>query len=226
MKSAKRRQAWGRSLRVALWATVAAVLAGCDETVSLGPGIRAADAPVQRAVADTAAAEPLRHGDFVLTPRAEFRLTAKLLSKRRYRWDAMAPLSPWDYAVGWGSMSDEDFLQWVDVTQGDRFLFRKLLHAGLPLQRIEESSANLHLVPADDALEAQLAAVPTGAIVTLAGVLVDARNEATAMSYTTSLSRSDTGAGACEILLVQSVAVAGEALAATMASNAAPVSAR
>jgi hypothetical protein len=199
--------------RLLLAGAVTTLLAGCGQSLELGPGVRAAAAPVQTPLAEMAAPHSFRHGDFILTPRAEFSITAKLLSKRRYRWDAMAPLAPWDFAVGWGLMSDESVLEWVHLTQGDRFLFRKLLDSALPLERIEHSSANLHLIPADSALLSALAAVPPGAIVTLAGVLVDAHDEENAVTYSTSLSRSDRGAGACEILLVRAMEVSRGILA-------------
>ena len=194
MRSPKRQR-----LRMTFAAVIVLMLAGCEQALELGPGIRAPEAPLQRA----SDGERFEHRGFLLEPQAEFAVTGKLLARRRYRWDRLAALAPWDFAMGWDLMSDETFLEWVDFTQGDRFLFRKLLHPKLPLRRIERSSANIHLIPADAAIGAQLASVPVGSIVTLAGTLVNAHDSETTTRFLTSLSRDDVGAGACEILFLE-----------------------
>ena len=192
-----------RPVLVVLLMLLAGGLSGCEQSVALGPGIRAAAAPLQWPTDPS----PFPHRGFVLSPQAEFTITAKLLSRRQYRWDSLADLAPWDFAVGWDLMSDETLLEWVSITQGDRFLFRQLLHPRLPLRRIEQSSANLHLIPADPATEAKLASVDLGAIITLSGLLVNARDDPRGREFLTSLSRDDVGAGACEILYVRELEV-------------------
>lgn len=176
-------------------------LGGCAERVESGPGIFAPESPLQIPTDHDA----VEHNGFVLEPQAAFRITAKLLSKRRYRWDRLATIAPWDYAMGWGPMSDEALLRKVSITQGDRFLFRHLLDPGLSLRQIEKHSANLHLIPLTSAVEEQLAAVPLGVIATLEGQLVDALDRERGERLPTSVSRDDVGAGACEILLVERV---------------------
>ena len=185
---------------------VAAVLvvAACDNAgrVVLGPGVKAADAPLQEAVD----ARSLPAGDFSLTVRAAFSVTAKVLSKRRYRWDSMAPAASWDFALAWGAMSDEALLAGTRLVQGNRRMFWHLYDMPLPLALVERSSANVHLVPATPDVEQALAAVPAGAIVTLEGELVDLHLP-DGRVIPTSLTRMDRGAGACEILRVEAVTV-------------------
>ena len=184
---------------------LAVLLGGCAERVELGPGVFAPAAPRQA----TISAAPFDVNGFRLQPQADFAITAKLLGKRRYRWDRLAALAPWDFAMGWGPMSDEALLALVDITQGDRFLFRHLRDTRLRphLRRLERHSANLHLVPADASVAAQVAAVPEGAIATLVGQLVHARHLRSGRRWLTSLTRGDRGAGACEILYVTGVSV-------------------
>lgn len=188
---------------------VAAVLvvAACDNTgrVVLGPGVTAAHAPRQEAID----AHSVPAGDFSLTVRAAFSVTAKLLSKRRYRWDEMAPAASWDFALAWGALSDEALLAGTRLVQGNRRMFWHLYDVPLPLALVEGSSANVHLVPATPAVERALAAVPEGAIVTLEGELVDLHLP-DGRVVPTSLTRFDRGAGACEILRVNRVSVAGQ----------------
>lgn len=176
-------------------------LQGCSERLTLGPGAFAPDAPIQSAI-DTAT--PLQHGEARLQPRASYALTAKVLGKRRYRLGDFADAAPWDFAMGWGLVSDERWLQHTRVAQGDRFMFWHLYDSPLDLRSVERSSANMHLIPASGEIQAILDDIPRGSIVTLEGKLVDV-SLANGTRIPSSLSRLDTGPGACEILYVQSV---------------------
>ena len=48
----------------------------------------------------------VRLGKWRLTPRADYDITARILSRADYRFDALADLIPEDLALGWGPMSD------------------------------------------------------------------------------------------------------------------------
>jgi hypothetical protein len=70
---------------------------------------------------------------------------------------------------------------------------------------IETHSANWHVIPGSDDIRAVLDELRAGSLVELRGQLVDIEGAQTRMR--TSLTRDDTGAGACEILLASSVSV-------------------
>ena len=182
-------------------ALLLAALAACHEPqVRLGPGVQAPRAPQQTAVE----ARVLEVRGARLTERADFHIRGKILSKRRYRWDKLAAVAPWDFALGWGAASDEALLGSARVIQGDRFMFWHLYDSALTAQIVERSSANIHLIPENPRLLAALAQIPEGAIVELSGRLVDV-TLAGGARIRTSLSRRDVGAGACEILHVNAV---------------------
>lgn len=172
--------------------------AGCSDPLQLGPGQYAAAPPRQSP--SSAPAFDL-HG-YRLAPQARFEGTGKILSKRRYRWDRLAALVPWDVALGWGVLSDEQHLQTLRFTQGDRFMFWDDWAQSLPRELVDRSSANIHLIPASMDIADALTEVPVGAVVRLTGELVDAHDLKTPRRYFTSLSRTDTGGGACEILFL------------------------
>jgi hypothetical protein len=67
-------------------------------------------------------------------------------------------------------------------------------------------SANTHLIPANQNVRRQLAALRVGQVVHLRGELVDARRDDGAWLQT-SMTRADSGAGACEVMLVESAEV-------------------
>lgn len=179
-----------------------AMFGGCsrDRDVLLGPGITAPDAPRQIA-APKSVRDVAGHR---LRTRATFDITAKLLSKRRYRWDDMAAVVPWDFALAWGAMSDETLLNGTHVAQGSRRMYWHLYDVPLSLDLVERGSANVHLIPATAAIGELLAQIPTGSVITLRGELVDLFFP-DGRVIPTSVSRYDRGDGACEILFVQEV---------------------
>jgi len=70
---------------------------------------------------------------------------------------------------------------------------------------IERHSANWHVIAGSDAVRATLDRLRAGSVVELEGELVDIEGREAGMA--TSLTRNDTGPGACEILLASSARV-------------------
>lgn len=158
--------------------------------------------PRQHAPADRAL---LQHGDFRLEPLADFELEARVLSREDYSLDAGAALAPTDLALGWGRMSDSAVIERLDISQSARFYSYRWHDAPpIPAAEIVRSSANMHLIPADGGIARELARVRVGDIVSLRGRLVEARR-ADGWHWRSSLTREDSGAGACELVLVESL---------------------
>jgi len=173
--------------------------------VSYGPGVFAPKVPVQTST-DPATSFAFR--DYTLTPLADFELTAKVLAKRNYTLGREAHLSPTDLALGWGSMSDEQVLESLEITQSGRWYRWRGISQELPLPReeIETHSANMHIIPKDDMVEYELSRVAKGDIVRLSGTLVRA-DAADGWRWVSSLTRADTGSGACEVFFVERLVI-------------------
>lgn len=165
------------------------------------PGVLAADVPEQ---VDLDHGAQLQRGDVTLTTRAHFDITARVLSRKDYSWGADADLIPEDLALGWGRMSDSDVLAKIDITQSDRFYYWHVKEFPIPRREIETSSANMHLIPADAGVKRELEQVRQGQIIHIDGFLVDA-SRADGWHWNTSMTRDDTGAGACELVYVESL---------------------
>ena len=165
------------------------------------PGSLAPDPPLQRAIQSGAA---FTHANHTLTPRARFDATARVLSGERYRMDTGASLMPRDIAFGWGSMSDSTALARVKISQSGRFAFWRTDErpSDSDIATINSSIANMHLIPANDSVRNAILRARVGQIVSFSGMLVDVRAPS-GWSINTSLSRSDTGAGACEVVYVE-----------------------
>jgi hypothetical protein len=165
------------------------------------PGILAPDAPLQ---VDLDSGERLQRGDITLTTRARFELTARVLSREDYRYDAGASLAPEDLALGWGRMSDSAVLAKITISQSNRFYYWHVDEFPIPRREIETSSANMHMIPSDDTVRRSLERVRQGQLVHLTGFLVDA-SRPNGWRWHTSMTREDTGDGACELVYVESI---------------------
>lgn len=190
------------AVRVFFTVAISTIMTACGERLILGDGVLAPAVPKQWNTESPA----ISVGDIRLFPRASYDITAKVLSKRKYHWDDLAEVARWDFALGWGALSDEALLRPMKVVQGDRFMFWHLYEARIDINLVNRSSANVHLIPANDAILQQLSEIPRGAVIQLKGELVDVQFPDQSV-IPTSLTRTDTGPGACEILLVSAVSV-------------------
>ncbi len=154
---------------------------------------------------DVLGGEKVQVGRWTLTIRADYQITARILSRERYHFDTLSDLVPEDLALGWGPMSDNRILRSLDITQSNRFYYwRAPAHSPIQKESIITHSANTHVIPENALIARQLSRLRPGQVVTLSGELVDGmRDDGTWIK--TSLTRNDTGAGACEVLLVSDV---------------------
>ncbi len=177
-----------------------------ERPVARPPGIVAAAPPVQLDLdpPPTFAA----HG-YTLIGRARYNITARVLRRENYHVDGGATLAPVDLGVGWGPMSDSTVIDQLEFSQMGRFLYwrpRNGREFPVPLAMLVTNAAQMHLIPASDDIEARLKRLRPGQVVTIGGHLVDVRGPG-GFSWNTSLTRTDTGNGACEIVRVESLAV-------------------
>lgn len=170
-------------------------------SVELGPGVLAAEDPVQR---DPSSTDTFDLEGYRITPLAEFKIRAKVLSREDYSMGREADLSPVDLALGWGRMSDEQVLQHIAISQSGRWYRWRTDNFPIPRREIETHSANMHMIPADEFIEDMLDDTREGQIVEFSGLLVRADAD-DGWHWSSSLTRNDTGARACEVFYVQRV---------------------
>jgi len=171
-------------------------------SIERAPGVLAPDQPAQENY------DPLPpafdHEGYAIQPLARFSLVARVLSRSDYHLDRMSGLIPTDLALGWGAMSDTAVLRLLRIEQSDRFYFWSAAEFPVPRREIETHSANMHLIPADDAVRRVLRGVRPGALIQLSGQLVEVHSPK-GWTIRSSLTRDDTGAGACEVVWVEAL---------------------
>ncbi|PHS30574.1 MAG: hypothetical protein COA95_08715 [Methylophaga sp.] len=174
-------------------------LFGSDPVVVLGDGVKVAEAPVQTKPLNN---ESFDYKDFHITPLADFKIKAKILSKTKYRLGREADLSPVDLALGWQNMSDESVLSEIDISQSRRWYRWHVQQLPIPRNEIETQSANMHMVPANDQVADAIAMAKQGQLIAIEGYLIRADAD-DGWHWQSSLTRKDTGANACELIFVQ-----------------------
>lgn len=167
----------------------------------LPPAFTDPDQPLQSPVDDQMS--PFRLGKSTVTPLAGFSLQATVLSRENYSFGRESDYSPTDLALGWGPMKDPAIAEKLQVSQGGRWYHYGWGADGppIPLQEIITHSSNMHMVPADRAVADALGHVRPGETVRLAGWLVRIDGD-DGWHWQSSLSRSDSGGGACELVYV------------------------
>lgn len=169
------------------------------------PGVLVHSPPIQTVIGNP---HPWKRGGRQIYPLARFQLKARVLSKERYRFDVQSNLSPVDLALGWGPMSDQDVVDQLEIIQSDRWYLISPKHsrAPIPWPLVFANSSNMHMIPANDDIERRLVRLRPGEIIELTGFLVGVR-ERGKWVWVSSLSRTDTGDGACEIVWVDGLSI-------------------
>jgi hypothetical protein len=148
---------------------------------------------------------PIAYGTFQLKPLALFSVEARILHRRNYRYDAQAALVPTDLAVGWGPMTDQSVLDRLHITQSMRFYwFEYKLPPPIPIPEIVSHSSNIHIIPATPAIASLCKSLRVGSLVRLNGDLVEASGPGIT-SWRSSLNRTDSDNGACELLYLEEI---------------------
>lgn len=183
-------------------ATLLAFWFNHEPSVDPGPGAVAPETPIQGRTDKT----PISHQGYTIHPLASFDITARVLSKRPYSSGRESDLSPVDVALGWGPMSDSEVLQHISISQSNRWYRWQVQEFPIPRRAIETNSANMHLIPATDQIAAQMKQIKAGHVISMVGKLVRVQAP-DGWHWNSSMTRKDTGGGACELIWVESLVI-------------------
>ena len=147
-----------------------------------------------------------RVAEHTVSALQHFQLEARILAREDYHFDRGAKLSPTDLALGWGPMADPEVLRHISISQRNRWYFWRAEQLPIERRQIEIHSANMHLIPATAEVASTLALLKPGQQIRLSGQLVRIDGD-DGYRWVSSLSREDTGDGACELIWVEQLTV-------------------
>lgn len=138
----------------------------------------------------------------------QYKISAVILSKKRYATEWVSIISPLDLALGWGDVSKPDNLEHIKVKQTMRWYRYKFDDECTITQNyISTHSSNHHIIPANDNIRKAILFARKNDKIVLEGYLVNisGKFKESTVFWKSSLSRTDTGDGSCEIMYVTSV---------------------
>ncbi|WOO42468.1 hypothetical protein [Rubellicoccus peritrichatus] len=170
-------------------------------TINQPDGQLAPKMPIQSPM-KTSDPKIIRKGDWSIMPLQNYSIRARVLSRKRYRNDGSSDISPIDFALGWGPMSDNVNLDGISIKQRHRWFFIGDVRS----DQIADMhfAANTHIIPADEDIRRSVLAVREGHVIEAEGYLVECI-QGNNPPWRSSLSRTDTGDGACEVFYVNSI---------------------
>ncbi len=127
----------------------------------------------------------------------------RILGSKTYQHDAQAKFSPIDYAVSWGLFAEPEIARHITVNQYDRYLNWKIDRLPVPAEQAMQMVSNMHIIPANPQIAKEIKKVKRGDLVRLKGELVEVKDQD--LVWTSSLTPTDTGEGACEVFRVSSI---------------------
>ncbi len=135
---------------------------------------------------------------------AEYEISAIVKNKKYYFFDAASEVSPMDLVLVWGELDTKEMDDSINYSQSGRwYYYRYDCQSCVDGEYIRKHSANVHIIPKDREILLKLIQVHKEDYITLKGYLVNVKF--THNDWKSSLSRYDTGNGACEIMYVESV---------------------
>ncbi len=179
---------------------------------------------IDRAIKEAEPLQEISHGraftttikgyTYTLTPKATYDISGLVVSQ--HRGDALFnlghkadPGNIKDVCVVWGEAVTNGSYRKVKFTSGEFTCSYSWTGVVTPPFKPEKSSNN-HLIPADRAMARRIRAIHVGDQIRMTGLLVDykvTKDGQDIFTRQTSLTRGDTGNGACEILYVTDLSV-------------------
>ncbi len=145
-------------------------------------------------------------------PLAHYEVHGRVMGADHYNFDWTSSIAPVDFCIVWGGLTDPKILKQLKIRQDFRWCFWEY-GENFPYdnQYIGRNMANTHIIPGSPAIARAAKRVRVGDWGALEGELV--RVEGTVnggtVNWASSLSREDTGDGACEVLYVTALHLRG-----------------
>lgn len=204
------------SFSVVLLIFLSMVLSGCDRAKLTGieldkidlsqdplqtPYSREGEEPILRKV---------KNGSFTLTRVAQYKVNGCVISKEYYSygWDSI--ISPVDLLIVWGNLADPGYRKPIIFSQDGRWYHYKWKEgARVDSAYIITHSSNNHILPANENIYRAVKQIKKEDPIVLEGFLVNVRGtfKNRPVSWNTSLTRTDTGNGSCELFYVSKVRI-------------------
>ena len=189
-------------------------LPGCSRPTLSGIDLDKIDTsqdPIQKScTSDEPIVRECKSGRFTIIPVAEYRMSGVVVGRESYSSDWDGELSPIDLAIAWGKLTEPEIGRYITYSQGSRW-YHYQWREGMPVDPsyIVSHSSNNHVIPANENIRRAVKTIRRKDRVVLKGFLVNLNGtvKGRAVTWNTSLSRTDSGGGSCELFYVSRVRI-------------------
>lgn len=127
----------------------------------------------------------------------------RILGSKEYTDDEQAKFSPIDYAVTRGLFTSPEIARQISIKQYDRFLNWKMARPPIDPRIATQLVSNMHIIPANPQVAAQIKRVKRGDLIQLQGDLVQINDQN--LVWKSALDWNGIGDGACKLIRVDSI---------------------
>ncbi len=151
--------------------------------------------------------------DFTIKLKATYKIGAIVLSKKGYSHTWQGKMAPFDLALVWGELLQEELYKKIKWWQEARW-YHWRYDNNFPKDNsfIARYSSNNHIIPANDNILNVLKCIKKGDTLELSGFLVDIIGKKDGNSYWwySSITTNDTGDGSCEVFYIKKIRLKGK----------------
>lgn len=142
-------------------------------------------------------------GNISIVLLAEYTVEGVIKSKTKYT-DYSSRVSQYDVALAWGNLNEKEIDKHISYSQSGRWYYYNFSRdVSVSSSYIAEHSANVHLINQDLLILKKIKDLKVNDHIRLTGYLVNVNFDNG--TWESSLTRTDTGNGACEIMYVTGV---------------------
>jgi hypothetical protein len=142
-------------------------------------------------------------GDIQIDLLAEYTIEAVIKSKKKYS-DYSSKIAKYDFALAWGDLNLKQIDEHIKYSQRGRWYYYTWdSDNSVSESYIAEHSANVHLINQNSSVLKEIKKLDVDDHIKLTGYLVNVNFDSG--TWKSSLTRADTGDGACEVMYVTDV---------------------
>jgi len=150
---------------------------------------------------------------YTLTPVARYKIAAVVVGKEFYSLGWQAQVAPVDVVLVWGKMAEPGYDRYITYSQSDRW-YHYQYEPDSPFTNyyVRTHSSNNHIIPANDNIFKAIKTIRKREKITLEGYLVNVNSSHKGETFwwNSSVTRSDTGDGSCEVIYVTKIRIGNQ----------------
>lgn len=146
------------------------IMAWSEIPIARGPGILAEEAP---SISKLISSNEINFNGNTYTTHKKVDAKVRVIEKERYFFDSMSEFSSYDILVGWGQVSDQKNLDYINFKLSNRTFDYKNYRLPLDPDLINNQTLLWHLIPSSEEIKSSLFTLRKGHIIEISGYIVD-----------------------------------------------------